>query len=166
MSADPLAAPKKRVSTSVLLLVYLAFMLFGIVIVAVIWMVADQFLTSSSQNSAMGVVVPMIAAMSMSSFWARREGRPTSGRQWWIALLATLLTLALNGALIWAIASSGAWPELSFRNGFSRDDLVFGSIVGAVLLVLLTLVVRFGFWLGLNGWEKQQAKLAALKTRR
>lgn len=166
MSSDPLAVPKKRVSTSVLLLVYLAFMLFGIVIVAVIWTVADQVFTSSSQSSAMGVVVPMIAAMSMSSFWARREGRPASGRQWWIALLATLLTLALNGALIWAIASSGAWPELSFRNGFTRDDLMFGSILGAALLVLLTLVVRLGFWLGLNGWEKQQAKLAALKIRR
>ena len=109
MSTD-VSSPPQRFSVLTLLLVYLAFMFFGVVVVGVIYMVADQFLTKSSSNASMGFLIPMLAAMAMTSFWAKREGRPTSGRQWLVALLAALLTLALNGALIWYLATSGAVP--------------------------------------------------------
>ncbi|WP_112311589.1 ABZJ_00895 family protein [Pseudogemmobacter bohemicus] len=165
MPADFSALPPRRVSAPVLLLVYLAWYMFGAVLVAAIYMVADQFLTSSPQSSAMGVVIPMVAGMSVAGYWAKREGRPGGGRQWRIALLFALVTVVLNGALIWLIASSGVVPELSFPNGFTRDDLTFGSILGAALLVILLLVIRFGFWMGFRGWEKQQARLAAAKNR-
>ncbi len=158
MSTD-VSSPPQRFSVLTLLLVYLAFMFFGVVLVGVIYMVADQFLTKSSSNASMGFLIPMLAAMAMTSFWAKREGRPTSGRQWLVALLAALLTLALNGALIWYLATSGAVPELAFNGAPSRDDLSFGAILAAVLFALLALIIRGGFWLGFNGWEKQQKKL-------
>lgn len=39
--------------------------------------------------------------------------------------------------------------------------MTFGAILGAVLLVILTLVIRGGFWIGFNGWEKQRDRINA-----
>lgn len=66
-----------------LLLVYLAFMFFGVVLVGVIYMVADQFLTKKLSNASMGFLIPMLAAMAMTSFWAKREGAPPTAVNGW-----------------------------------------------------------------------------------
>ncbi len=159
MSSDVTPAPR-RVSALVLALVYLGLLIGCFALFAVLYMVLDQFFAgNSSSNSAMGFLVPMVSAMGVTQFWARREGRPAPGRQWGIALLLALVTLALNAVVLYFIATSGVIPELSFRNGFSNDDLNIAAILAAVLLVVFVLLIRGAFWLGFNGWEKQQKKV-------
>ncbi|NPD14113.1 hypothetical protein HOY34_02735 [Xinfangfangia sp. D13-10-4-6] len=157
-SASPVASPR-RVSTIAVLAVFLIVTVLITVAAAVLYLILDAVTGVSTSGAAMAGVIPMVAAMTTGGFWAKREGRPSSGRQWFVALLAAILTVVLNLAVAWFAIRGGFVPELRSQVAMSTEDMQILVIVGAAFALMFLLLIRLGFWTGINGWEKRNKSL-------
>jgi hypothetical protein len=93
-----------------LVLFYVAALMGGAVVVNLLIWAADEFLDISFENSAMGFVLAFVAATILGQVWYSREkARPASGRTWMIVLLCTLVTVGLQGVMIWLSYQLPLW---------------------------------------------------------
>ena len=148
-----------RLSGPALTLMYLAYLIGGLVfLVAVTW-VAEVFFHFDLQSGAMGIILPMAAAMGVGGVWFQKEGgRPASGRAWRMAAVWTWITLALQAALVWLAWRSGALEPLIGPGGPRDEDLRLFAIVFAGLAVLELLVMRLGLWAAFRGAAKRASR--------
>ncbi|GAB1364757.1 hypothetical protein MASR1M32_39930 [Rhodobacter sp.] len=149
-----------------LTLQYLAFLIGGILFLWLLLWAAEEFLGVTPSSNAMGIVLPLVAAMAVAGLWYKKEGaRPASGRAWGMALVWGVVTVALQLLLVYAAWKAGALAELIGSNGPTDEDRQMFAIVFAVLGVVQVLVLRLGLWLGFRGTAKQLEREAAKRAK-
>lgn len=138
--------------------IFAAYLLGMIALFLVLLYIAETYFNLPFENSAMGVIVIMVAGMSTGQTWFKREQQmPSSGRKWLIALLATLVVLVAQAGLL-ALVS---WADPALKAEISREGPQFLAIIAAVAVIFDVLVVRLGLWMGLRSAAKLAEKQAA-----
>lgn len=156
-----LSAP--RVSPLRIALVYLGFLLLGLVGVMLLLAIVAALFPQNSQSKAMGVVVIMVAGMLTGQYWFNREkARPASARLWGAALVCAIVTLLVQAALFVGVMQLGIFSGAIPSGGISARDQQAVAILFAVVFVLEFLVLRLALWLG----ARNAAKAAVVKAER
>lgn len=161
ISAPPAALPAARVSGARLTGMYLSLLVGGVLLVWLLFWLAERFFGVSPESGAMGVLVPVFAAMAVGQGWYQREGaRPASGRAWAMAALWTLLTLAIQAGLLALAWQAGLLDELFRRGGPSDEDIRIFAMAMLGIGVLLVLAMRAMLWAAFRSAEKQAERKA------
>ncbi len=152
----------RPVSLLRIVLVFVATLVAGIVAVVVLYALLESVMGWAPESSAMGLVLPVVAAMSGGQFWANREkAAPASGRLWAAALWSALATVILQAALVWLAIATDSLPGFSQAEALSADDRRILMIALAGVAVLTLLLIRSGYWWGARTAVKQAERLAA-----
>jgi len=163
--SDPISlASGARLSGARLTAMFLAFLVGGILLVWLLFWLAERFFGFSPESNAMGFLVPLFAAMGVGQVWYQREGgRPASGRAWAMAALWTVLALAIQIGLFVLAWKAGLLDGLFNRGGPSDEDLKIFALVMLGVGVFQFLALRVGLWAAFRGAAKQAERLAARK---
>ena len=127
---------------------------------AIVWALAT-YANFTSSNSAMGVVIPMVAAMQAGQYYFTRTGqRPASGFSWRAALIFTfiamILPITLAVLLILGAGTDMAIPGMP--HNVSRQDQLIIAIILGVFALLFLLIHRWFFGMGARQAEKLALK--------
>jgi hypothetical protein len=162
MSPETPAAP---IPTGRLALQFLLFLIGGMVLLIALYWVLETFAGyDGSSGNVMGIVLPPLVAMSMSSWWYQKEkARPASGRLWKLSLICGLVAVGINAALVALLYQAGLLQDL--LGGLPPDMRAMRFFAGifAGYGVVQILLIRAGFWFGFRSAEKQAQRLAATK---
>ena len=159
--SDPIS-PTPRLSGAKLTGMFLAFLVGGILLVWLLFWLAERFLGFSPQSNAMGFLVPIFAAMAVGQVWYQREGaRPASGRAWAMAVLWTLLTLAIQVGLLVLAWKAGLLAEM-LGSSPTDEDLKIFALVLLGIGVFQVLAMRVMLWAAFRGAAKQAERKAKL----
>lgn len=124
----------------------------------------DHFTGVTVDGTPMGLIVPMVAALTVAATWYEREqARPAKGRIWKATLICGLANMAFQCAifalLIWADLLQDALGPASELLAGDGLKILLWVLLGAGLVQML--FIRVGFWLGFSGAVKRaQAKAA------
>lgn len=151
-----------------LLAVYLGTFIGGIILFYAIIFVAEVYFNAVfPENSAMGLILICLSAMTTGNYWYSRErANPTSGRKWFLALLIVIVTAAIQFGLVYFIASAaGEFQQLSREFAGKDRNLIIGVIAGLMLIEFL--MIRASIWSGVrNGIKQEQRKAEKLSKSR
>lgn len=160
-----LPSVNKRLQMSTILRDFTLMYLFGLVVVAVmVGLVMYFFPDMSDSSGAMGVLVPMIAAMQVGQLHYKRTGTALGGGFAWKAALAcAVISIVISLAIAWLVVSLNVDPELSAMIAELREpgNLPIMAAIMAGCALLLVAVIRGGFALGSRSQmkaEKRQAR--------
>lgn len=163
MSAPISSASAVRLSGAKLTAMFLAFLVGGILLVWLVFWLGERFFGFSPESNAMGLLVPIFAAMAVGQVWYQREGgRPASGRAWAMAVLWTLLTLAIQVGLLVLAWKAGLLAEM-LGSSPTDEDLKIFALVLLGIGVFQVLAMRAMLWASFRGAAKQAERLAARK---
>lgn len=138
--------------------IFTAFLIGMIVLLIALVYIATEYFDLPFENSAMGVIIVMVAGMSTGTAWFNRERQaPSSARKWAAALAATVVTLIMQGTMI-GLATL-AEPQM-LREIQNEKASVF-AIVFAAVAVFDLLTIRIGLWMGIRSAVKLAEKQAA-----
>lgn len=156
----------RHTSYPLLLAVYLGMLIGGMVLLyALVYVVEEFFNTTFPSNSAMGLILIVVSAMTTGTYWYNREiAVPSSGRKWTLALLITTLTIAVQAGLIYLMASVGGEMDAMMREIAGEDGALIIGIF-AFFIVIMFLMVRASIWSGVRSGVKQQERIAAKSGR-
>ena len=119
---------------------------------------------------SVGLIVTVVGAMMAGQSWFRQSGRlPTSGEKFTFAFLATALSLALAGGLVWAVfvyygvpfSMDNAMLVLTGDPSAASDLAGYLPVILAIAVGITLLVTYFGLGSGAKGLLKKQEKQAA-----
>lgn len=161
MPQQPIASP---ISTVGLVLRYAGFLIAGVILINIAFLVLESYLKSSPGFlAAMGVFLIWGAGTWVGQLWFLRErARPPSGRAWTVATLCALLTYAVQAAFV--LLAAGAALSLHGSLGLPRGSdrmIIVGAFAALALLELL--VIRLAIGVGAKGAAKR-AELQAAKA--
>ena len=159
MPQQPIASP---MSTTALVLRYAGFLIAGVIILNVVFLVLESYFKFSPGNmAAMGVFLIWGAGTWTGQLWFLREqARPASGRAWTVATLCALVTYLVQAAfvLLAAGAALSQHGSLGLPRGSDRM-IVIGAFAAFALLELL--IIRLGIGVGAKGAAKRAERQAA-----
>lgn len=159
MPQQPTASP---MSTGALVLRYAGFLILGVIVLNVVFLLLETYFKFSPGNmAAMGMFLIWGAASWVGQLWFLREqARPESGRAWTVATLCALVTYAVQAAfvLLAAGAALSQHGSLGLPRGSDRM-IVIGAFVAFALLELL--IIRLAIGVGAKGAEKRAQRQAA-----
>lgn len=159
MPQQPTASP---MSTGALVLRYAGFLVIGVVVLNVVFLVLETYFKFSPGNmAAMGMFLIWGAASWVGQLWFLREqARPESARAWTVAALCALVTYAVQAAfvLLAAGAALSQHGSLGLPRGSDRM-IVIGAFAAFALLELL--IIRLAIGVGAKGAEKRAQRQAA-----
>lgn len=158
MPQQPTASP---MSTGALVLRYAGFLILGVVVLNVVFLLLETYFKFSPGNmAAMGIFLIWGAASWAGQLWFLREqARPESGRAWTVAALCALVTYAVQAAfvLLAAGAALSQHGSLGLPRGSDRM-IVIGAFAAFALLELL--IIRLAIGVGAKGAEKRAQRQA------
>ncbi|WP_312528404.1 ABZJ_00895 family protein [Paracoccus sp. (in: a-proteobacteria)] len=158
---SPATSPRPA-SLAFLIATYLGLLIGGIVLFYVIIFVMEEFAgLAFPENNSMGLILIAVATMTTGQIWYNRERvEPSSRRKWVLALCLTVVTVAIQAAFIWMVASvAGQLSQFTRELGGRDGTLIIG--VFAFLIVLELLMIRASVWWGVRGAIKQEQRKAA-----
>ncbi|MGE7473039.1 ABZJ_00895 family protein [Bosea sp. NPDC003192] len=159
MPQQPTASP---MSTGALVLRYAGFLIVGVVLLNVVFLLLERYFTFSTGNmAAMGLFLIWGAASWVGQLWFLREqARPASGRAWTVAALCALVTYAVQAAFVFLAAAALLSEFGTLGLGRGSDRMIILGVFAAVA-VLELLVIRLAIGIGAKGAEKRAQRQAA-----
>lgn len=150
------------ISTGALVLRYSGFLIIGVVLLNVVFLLLESYFKFSPGNmGAMGLFLIWGAASWVGQLWFLREqARPASGRAWTVAALCALVTYAVQAAFV-LLAAGVALSEFGTLGLHRSSDQMIIIGVFAVAAVLELLVIRLAIGIGAKGAEKRAQRQAA-----
>lgn len=153
----------RPVSDLRLVLTYLAFLVGGIVLLNLVFLVVQTFFQFSMANSsAMGILLMIAAGGSVGQTWYKHEQvTPSGGRAWRVAFLCLLATLAIQALIVAALyLGATAWGQNPLSGMRSSDMPILAGVAGGIVILEL-LVIRAGMFMGGRDAKKKAERLAA-----
>lgn len=143
----------------------------AVVAVLIAWAVALALVLAGAQVLAlwlfrfdlvtpgMGVIVPLLAAMSAGQFWRRRlAARPPGAMAWAVSAIATLVLVAAQAGLMWLALRAGLFGADLAGIGLSDVDWPGLLLALAAVALVVVLLIRLGLWTGFRAAERQAAR--------
>jgi hypothetical protein len=143
----------------------------AVVAVLIAWAVALALVLAGAQVLAlwlfrfdlvtpgMGVIVPLLAAMSAGQFWRRRvAARPAGVLAWAVSAIATLVLVAAQAGLMWLALRAGLFGAGLAGIGLSDVDWPGLLLALAAVALVVVLLIRLGLWTGFRAAERQAAR--------
>lgn len=128
------------------------------ILVAVI--AVEMLFDLTFDNSAMGVIAPVVSAMQVGTIYFNRTGqRPAPSLSWRAGLAFSTVSLGLSIAVAVALYATGLLSEMA---QIGSDRTLMLAIAGFLVFVWLIqiLACRFCFAWGAKQGEKLQEKIA------
>jgi hypothetical protein len=142
------------------------FVLISVLIGAVLWAL-ETYAAITIEGASVGWIPAIVTAMQVGQRYGRLAGiRPSGGYAWaaGFGFMVVNIVLGLGGLAVAFTAMGGTMPsydEALRQSGISQDDLpLFLGVVGGVLL-LMWVLLRFGFSFG----ARQGIKIAQRTTK-
>ena len=158
----PQSSTASPMSTGALVLRYSGFLILGMVVLNVVFLLMETYFKFSPGNmAAMGIFLIWGAASWVGQLWFLRElARPESGRAWTVAALCALVTYLVQAAfvLLAAAAALSEFGNLGLSRGSDRM-IILGVFVAVAVLEFL--VIRLAIGVGAKGAERRAQRQAA-----
>ncbi len=140
------------------LAIFIAFVIGCLILLLGVTYVLETYFQISLENSSMGIIILMVAAMSTGTAWRQREGAtPSSGRKWTFALCAAALVLAAQITMFYAVLNA----NIAIMRELAGESTAIKAIFAGGIFFFDLLIIRIGVWLGVRSAAKQAARLAA-----
>lgn len=148
-----------KVSTARLAIVYTLWLIGGLVLMALLMIGAEMALQMEIRNPAMGFIMVYVAAATVGTYMFKREGAPSKGRIWRVALACALVTVGLQALIAVGLFQVGGYSVAQL--GVRQSDI--GVLVGVLgfFAIIELLVIRLALGLSIRANVKQAAVKAA-----
>ncbi len=125
-----------------------------------LWAVEKYFSYTPGTN-AMGLIVPVLAAMQVGTLWYNHTGtRPANGQAWAAAVMFVVITAVVSSLIATLAYRYGLLPELNELLAYDDAAMVFG-IALAIAFVATLVLCRFGIWIGVRQAERLKQRMDA-----
>lgn len=151
------AKAPRPASIAYLLMVYTGALVLLIALCFVMIYIAETYFNFAMTNSAMGIIVIVVASTMTGNAWFERvQIKPSSGRKWRLAALAAVVTVIIQVAM--ALLFLETDPQM--MRELAGEDATMKALLVAGIWLFDLLIIRSGIWFGVRSSAKQVERLA------